>query len=96
MNDFIGIDEIGKHESHHHHHHPHHDEDGQTVETESEIEATKSYTTTLLPTTTYSTESDFNLINLFKAFDSEKQEDIFRVMHDPNHRHPRHRGKLES
>lgn len=32
------------------------------------------------------------LIKLINTFDSERQEDIFRTMHDPNHRHPRHRG----
>lgn len=44
-------------------------------------------------TTIYSAENDYNIIKLMKAFDNDKQEDIFRTMHDPFHRHPRHRGK---
>lgn len=41
--------------------------------------------------TAYAAENDY-LIKLINTFDNEKQEDIFRTMHDPNHRHPRHRG----
>lgn len=41
--------------------------------------------------TAHAAENDY-LIKLINTFDNEKQEDIFRTMHDPNHRHPRHRG----
>lgn len=45
-------------------------------------------------TTVYAAERDYNIIKLMNVFDNDKQEDIFRTMHDPFHRHPRHRGKL--
>lgn len=45
-------------------------------------------------TTVYEAEKDYNIIKLMNVFDNDKQEDIFRTMHDPFHRHPRHRGKF--
>lgn len=42
-------------------------------------------------TAAYATESD-SLAKLINSFNNEQKEDIFRTMHDPNHRHPRHRG----
>lgn len=42
--------------------------------------------------TTYTAEDDY-LIKLLKTMNNEQQADVFRTMHDPNHRHPRHRGK---
>lgn len=44
-------------------------------------------------TTIYAAEKDYNIIKLMNVFNNDKQEDIFRTMHDPFHRHPRHRGK---
>lgn len=49
--------------------------------------------TTEEATTIYSADKDYNIIKLMNVFDNDKQEDIFRTMHDPYHRHPRHRGK---
>lgn len=40
----------------------------------------------------YAAGNDDQLIKLINTFDNEQKEDIFRTMHDPNHRHPRHRG----
>lgn len=53
-------------------------------------------TTTIVneATTVYAAEKDYNIIKLMNVFDNDKQENIFRTMHDPFHRHPRHRGKL--
>lgn len=45
----------------------------------------------LLFTAAHTTEND-SLEKLINHFDNEQKEDIFRTMHDPNHRHPRHRG----
>lgn len=67
------------------------------VEDETTTNAAATEPTTVLATETttiYAAEKDYNIIKLMNVFDSEKQEDIFRTMHDPFHRHPRHRGKF--
>lgn len=73
--------------------------DGSTVETETEtttdVIVTDSATTVANEATTiYAAEKDYNIIKLMNAFDNDKQKDIFRTMHDPFHRHPRHRGEF--
>lgn len=37
-------------------------------------------------------DNDYNLIKIINKIDNDKHDDVFRTMHDPNHRHPRHRG----
>lgn len=37
--------------------------------------------------------ADESIIKIMNEFDAEKQEGLFRTMHDPLHRHPRHRGE---
>lgn len=73
--------------------------DGTTVDTETEattdVIVTDSATTVANEATTvYAAEKDYNIIKLMNAFDNDKQKDIFRTMHDPFHRHPRHRGEF--
>lgn len=36
--------------------------------------------------------NDDYLIRLLNTMNNEQQADVFRTMHDPSHRHPRHRG----
>lgn len=40
----------------------------------------------------HAADNDYNLIKIINKIDNDKQDDVFRTMHDPNHRHPRHRG----
>lgn len=74
---------------------------GTTAESEDETTTHAAATdpTTILAdeaTTAYAAEKDYNIIKLMNVFDNDKQENIFRTMHDPFHRHPRHRGKFAS
>lgn len=78
MPDFISVGDSA-HDNHHH------SGDGDDGETYAEALST---TSTQLPTTT-----DDHLIKLIHTLDDAQQEHVFRTMHDPSHRHPRHRGK---
>lgn len=47
----------------------------------------------LITATAYAAGNDDDyLLKLIHASDNEKHGDIFHMMHDQNHRHPRHRG----
>ncbi|XP_031638568.1 zinc transporter ZIP10 isoform X2 [Contarinia nasturtii] len=61
------------------------DEESTTLQNEI------TYETTTTTAASYAAGNDDQLIKLINTFDNEQKEDIFRTMHDPNHRHPRHR-----
>lgn len=42
------------------------------------------------PVTDYIGDKDYNIIKLMNVFGNKKQQSVFRTMHDPFHRHPRH------